>query len=154
MNMPVACGGQTAQGVHPRRASLRFLTPEHLDVKLDFESVALAGSMLGSAVSPVMEEGTDMVWAALRLMEFFYHESCGKCSPCREAVPGSSRSCAGSSISAVACRDLETLTDLCKNIAGRTVCAFGDAEVSPILSTLKHWRQEYVDMIQAAGRLT
>ncbi len=46
--------------------------------------------------------------------------------------------------------DLETLTDLCKNIAGRTVCAFGDAEVSPILSTLKHWRHEYVAMIHAA----
>jgi NADH-quinone oxidoreductase subunit F len=46
--------------------------------------------------------------------------------------------------------DLETLSDLCKNIAGRTVCAFGDAEVAPIMSTLKHWRQEYVELIQAA----
>ena len=134
----------------PGGASAPVLTPEHLDVKLDFESVALAGSMLGSGGVTVMEEGTDMVWAALRLMEFFYHESCGKCSPCRE----------GSSWLVQIMRrivnkrgqmaDLETLTDLCKNIAGRTVCAFGDAEVSPILSTLKHWRHEYVAMIHAA----
>ena len=64
----------------PGGASAPFLTPDHLDVKLDFESVAAAGSMLGSGGVTVMEEGTDMVWAALRLMEFFYHESCGKCS--------------------------------------------------------------------------
>ena len=68
----------------PGGASAPFLTPDHLDVKLDFESVAAAGSMLGSGGVTVMEEGTSMVWAALRLMEFFYHESCGKCSPCRE----------------------------------------------------------------------
>ena len=134
----------------PGGASAPFLTPDHLDVKLDFESVAQAGSMLGSGGVTVMEEGTDMVWAALRLMEFFYHESCGKCSPCRE----------GSSWLVQIMRrivnkrgqmsDLETLTDLCKNIAGRTVCAFGDAEVSPIMSTLKHWRHEYVTLIHAA----
>ena len=143
-------GDKPLKAFIPGGASAPFLTPEHLDVKLDFESVALAGSMLGSGGVTVMEEGTDMVWAALRLMEFFYHESCGKCSPCRE----------GSSWLVQIMRrivnkrgrmaDLETLTDLCKNIAGRTVCAFGDAEVSPILSTIKHWRHEYVTYIHAA----
>ena len=68
----------------PGGASAPFLTPDHVDVQLDFESVALAGSMSGSGGITVMEEGTSMVWAALRLMEFFYHESCGKCTPCRE----------------------------------------------------------------------
>ena len=71
------------KAIIPGGASAPFFTPEHLDVKLDFESVAQAGSMLGSGGVTVMEEGTSMVWAALRLMEFFYHESCGKCSPCR-----------------------------------------------------------------------
>ena len=127
-----------------------FLTPDHLDVKLDFESVALAGSMLGSGGVTVMEEGTDMVWAALRLMEFFYHESCGKCSPCREGSSWLVQIMRRIVNKRGRMEDLETLTDLCKNIAGRTVCAFGDAEVSPILSTLKHWRHEYVTMIHAA----
>ncbi|TAJ22518.1 MAG: NADH oxidoreductase (quinone) subunit F [Nitrospirae bacterium] len=134
----------------PGGASAPFLTPDHLDVKLDFESVAQAGSMLGSGGVTVMEEGTDMVWAALRLTEFFYHESCGKCSPCREGsswlVQTLRRIVAGQG----RMQDLETLTDLCQNIAGRTVCAFGDAEVSPILSTLKYWRHEYEALIRAA----
>lgn len=138
------------KAIIPGGASAAFFTPEHLDVKLDFESVAQAGSMLGSGGVTVMEEGTNMVWAALRLMEFFYHESCGKCTPCREGsswlvqtmrrlVNGQGRR-----------SDLETLVDLCQNIAGRTVCAFGDAEVAPIMSTLKYWRHEYEDLIRQA----
>jgi NADH-quinone oxidoreductase subunit F len=138
------------KAIIPGGASAPFFTPEHLDVKLDFESVAQAGSMLGSGGVTVMEEGTSMVWAALRLMEFFYHESCGKCTPCREGsswlvqtmrriIDGRGRK-----------SDLETLVELCQNIAGRTVCAFGDAEVAPIMSTLKYWRHEYEELIEAA----
>ncbi|MEP6886960.1 MAG: NADH-quinone oxidoreductase subunit NuoF [Nitrospirales bacterium] len=139
------------KAIIPGGASAPFFTPEHLDVKLDFESVAQAGSMLGSGGVTVMEEGTSMVWAALRLMEFFYHESCGKCTPCREGsswlvqtmrriIDGRGRK-----------SDLETLVELCQNIAGRTVCAFGDAEVAPIMSTLKYWRHEYEELIQQAA---
>lgn len=134
----------------PGGASAPFLTPDHLDVKLDFESVAQAGSMLGSGGVTVMEEGTSMVWAALRLMEFFYHESCGKCSPCREGSSWLVQTLRRIIAKQGRIQDLETLSDLCKNIAGRTVCAFGDAEVAPIQSTLKHWRHEYVEMIHAA----
>jgi NADH-quinone oxidoreductase subunit F len=134
----------------PGGASAPFLTPAHLDVKLDFEHVAAAGSMLGSGGVTVMEEGTSMVWAALRLMEFFYHESCGKCSPCREGSAWLVQTLRRILAKRGRMEDLETLLDLCKNIAGRTVCAFGDAEVAPIQSTLKHWRQEYVDLINEA----
>lgn len=138
------------KAIIPGGASAAFFTSDHLDVKLDFESVAQAGSMLGSGGVTVMEEGTNMVWAALRLMEFFYHESCGKCTPCREGsswlVQTMRRIVAGRGRMA----DLETLVDLCQNIAGRTVCAFGDAEVAPILSTLKYWRHEYEQLIQAS----
>jgi NADH-quinone oxidoreductase subunit F len=138
------------KAIIPGGASAAFFTADHLDVKLDFESVAAAGSMLGSGGVTVMEEGTSMVWAALRLMEFFHHESCGKCSPCRE----------GSSWLVQTLRrilskkgrpdDLETLLQLCQNIAGRTVCAFGDAEVAPIQSTIKYWRHEYEELIREA----
>jgi NADH-quinone oxidoreductase subunit F len=138
------------KAIIPGGASAAFITAEHLDVKLDFESVAQAGSMLGSGGVTVMEEGTGMVWAALSLMEFFYHESCGKCSPCREGsswlVQTLRRILAGRG----RMQDLETLVDLCQNIAGRTVCAFGDAEVAPVMSTLKYWRHEYEEMIRQA----
>ncbi|MBD0305063.1 MAG: NADH-quinone oxidoreductase subunit NuoF [Nitrospiraceae bacterium] len=139
------------KAIIPGGASAAFFTREHMDVKLDFESVAQAGSMLGSGGVTVMEEGTNMVWAALRLMEFFYHESCGKCTPCREGsswlvqimrriVDGRGRMA-----------DLQTLVDLCQNIAGRTVCAFGDAEIAPIMSTLNYWRHEYEALINTVG---
>lgn len=134
----------------PGGASAPFLTPTHLDVKLDFEHVAAAGSMLGSGGVTVMEEGTSMVWAALRLMEFFYHESCGKCSPCREGSSWLVQTLRRILAKRGRMEDLETLLDLCKNIAGRTVCAFGDAAVAPIQSTLKYWRQEYVDLVNEA----
>ncbi|HEV2173616.1 MAG TPA: NADH-ubiquinone oxidoreductase-F iron-sulfur binding region domain-containing protein, partial [Nitrospira sp.] len=98
----------------------------------------------------IMEEGTSMVWAALRLMEFFYHESCGKCTPCREGSSWLVQTMRRIMAKGGRAQDLETLTDLCKNIAGRTVCAFGDAEVAPIMSTLKHWRSEYLALIHEA----
>ncbi len=134
----------------PGGASAPFLTPDHLDVKMDFESLAQVGSMLGSGGVTVMEEGTSMVWAALRLMEFFYHESCGKCSPCREGSSWLVQTMRRIVAKRGRMEDLETLFDLFNKIAGRTVCAFGDAEVAPIMSTLKHWRHEYVDLIHAA----
>ena len=134
----------------PGGASAPFLTPAHLDVKMDFEAVAKAGSMLGSGGVTVMEEGTSMVWAALRLMEFFNHESCGKCTPCREGsswiVQILQRIRAGRG----RMQDLDSLTTICGNIGGRTVCAFGDAEIAPVLSTLQYWRHEYEELIREA----
>jgi NADH-quinone oxidoreductase subunit F len=138
------------KAIIPGGASAAFFTAQHLDVKLDFESVAQAGSMLGSGGVTVMEEGTSMVWAALKLMEFFYHESCGKCSPCREGSSWLMQTLQRIMAGGGRMRDLETLTDLCQNIAGRTVCAFGDAEIAPIMSTLQYWRHEYEELIRAA----
>lgn len=138
------------KAIIPGGASAAFFTDQHLDVKMDFESVAQAGSMLGSGGVTVMEEGTNMVWAALQLMEFFNHESCGKCSPCREGSPWLVQTMRRIVAKRGRMEDLETLTDLCKNIAGRTVCAFGDALVAPIMSTLQYWRHEYEELIRAA----
>lgn len=138
------------KGFIPGGASAPFLKPEHLDVKMDFESVALAGSMLGSGGVTVMEEGTSMVWAALRLMEFFYHESCGKCTPCREGSSWLVQTLQRIWHKKGRQGDIELLEELCGNIAGRTVCAFGEAEVGPVLSTIKHWRNEYEELIREA----
>ncbi len=131
------------KAIIPGGASAAFLTPASLDVKMDFESIAQVGSMLGSGGVTVMNQDTCMVWAALNLTEFFAHETCGKCSPCRE----------GSSWLVQMMRriehghgktvDLDLLVQICDSIGGKTICAFGDAEIAPILSTLKHWREEY-----------
>lgn len=135
----------------PGGASAPFLREEHLDVKLDFESVAVAGSMLGSGGVTVMEEGTSMVWAALRLMEFFYHESCGKCTPCREGSSWLVQILQRILARRGRMEDLDTLLKICQNIGGgRTVCAFGDAEIAPIQSTLQYWRLEYEELIHEA----
>ena len=137
----------------PGGASAPFLTPDHLDVQMDFESVAMAGSMSGSGGITVMEEGTSMVWAALRLMEFFYHESCGKCTPCREGSSWIVQILQRIQNKQGKPQDLDTLTEICSNIGGRTVCAFGDAEIAPVQSTLKYWRHEYEALIQEAEAL-
>jgi NADH-quinone oxidoreductase subunit F len=127
----------------PGGASAPFLTPEHLDVKMDFESVAQAGSMLGSGGVTVMEEGTCMVWAAENLLHFFYHESCGKCTPCREGSSWLLQILERIEQGLGQPKDIDTLLRLCPNIAGRTVCAFGEAEIAPIVSTLQYFRDEY-----------
>ncbi len=137
----------------PGGASAPFLTPEHIDVAMDFESVAMAGSMSGSGGVTVMEEGTSMVWAALRLMEFFYHESCGKCTPCREGSSWIVQILQRIQNKQGRREDLDTLSEICKNIGGRTVCAFGDAEIAPVQSTLQYWRHEYEALIQEAETL-
>jgi NADH-quinone oxidoreductase subunit F len=127
----------------PGGASAPFLTPEHLDVKMDFESLAQAGSMLGSGGVTVMEEGTCMVWAAENLLHLFYHESCGKCTPCREGSAWLLQILQRIEHGLGQPKDIDTLLRLCPNIAGRTVCAFGDAEIAPIVSTLQYFRDEY-----------
>jgi len=134
----------------PGGASAPFLTPEHIDVQMDFESVTMAGSMSGSGGITVMEEGTSMVWATLRLMEFFYHESCGKCTPCREGSAWIVQILQRIQNTQGRPEDLNTLTEICENIGGRTVCAFGDAEIAPVQSTLHYWRHEYEALIEEA----
>ena len=96
----------------PGGASTPVLTAEHLDVPMDFESVVEAGSMLGTGAIVVMEEGTDMVDVARRLMHFFVHESCGKCTPCR----GGTRQLADTLDRIVAGQGQEGDIDLLQNI--------------------------------------
>tara|TARA_B100000315_G_scaffold172495_1_gene160980 strand:- start:15715 stop:17037 length:1323 start_codon:yes stop_codon:yes gene_type:complete len=135
--------GKQLKAIIPGGASASFLTSEHLDVKLDFEGIASAGSMLGSGAITFMNEGTCMVWAAERLLEFFHHESCGKCTPCREGSMWLLQILHRMEAGHGKHEDLDLLLKLCGNIAGQTVCAFGDAEIAPIVSTLQHFRHEY-----------
>jgi NADH-quinone oxidoreductase subunit F len=119
------------------------LRADEIDVAMDFDCLAKAGSMLGSAASIVMDDSTCMVWMARKLAYFYKHESCGKCTPCREGTGWILRLLerieAGEGTEA----DLESLAGVCEAIGGKTLCPFGDAAIGPPLSTLAKFRAEY-----------
>jgi NADH-quinone oxidoreductase subunit F len=135
----------------PGGSSTPIFTDAHLDVPLDYEGVSAAGSMLGTKALQIFDETTCVVRAVLRWTEFYKHESCGKCTPCREGtwwlVQVLRDLEAGKGTEA----DLDKLLDLCDNIMGRSFCALADGAASPIISSLKYFRQEYLDHL-TAGR--
>ena len=135
----------------PGGSSTPIFTDEHLDVPLEFESVAAAGSMLGTRALQIFDETVCVVRAALRWTEFYMHESCGKCTPCREGtywlVQVYRRLENGQGTEA----DLEKLLDLCDNILGRAFCALGDGATSPITSSIQYFRDEYIEHITSGG---
>ncbi|WP_380285769.1 NADH-quinone oxidoreductase subunit NuoF [Kitasatospora purpeofusca] len=127
----------------PGGSSTPMFTDEHLDVPLDYEGVGAAGSMLGTKALQVFDETTCVVRAVTRWTEFYAHESCGKCTPCREGtywlVQLLKRIEAGQGAEG----DLEKLLDIADNINGKSFCALGDGAASPIVSSLQHFRAEY-----------
>ena len=128
----------------PGGSSTPIFTAEHLDVPLSFEDVGKAGSMLGTRALQIFDETTSVVRAVLRWTEFYAHESCGKCTPCREGtywmVQILRRVEAGNGTE----EDIQTLLDSCENILGRAFCALGDGATSPITSAIEHFRDEFV----------
>jgi NADH-quinone oxidoreductase subunit F len=134
---------KSLKAIIPGGASTPVLTSAHLDVPMDFESVAQAGSMLGTGAIVVMEEGTDMVDVARRLMRFFVHESCGKCTPCRVGTRNLSNTLERIVAGNGEAGDIDLLEDICSNMVGNTFCPMGEAAANPVLSTLKHFRHEY-----------
>jgi NADH-quinone oxidoreductase subunit F len=145
--------GHQLKAVIPGGSSVPILMPDQLDIPASFDAVQKAGSMLGSAGIIVMDETTCMVWAAMNLMHFYAHESCGKCTPCREGGDWLHKILAKIERGDGEMRDLDLLTSVSNNIAGKTLCAFGDAEATPPLTTLKHFRAEYEAHIRE-GRCT
>ena len=137
--------GKPIKAVIPGGASTPMLPAEMIDrVNLDFESLAEAGSMLGSGAVIVIGEGTCIVKTVERLAEFFRHESCGQCLPCREGTDwlykimhriehGQGRE-----------EDLDLLLDICDNIGGKSFCPLGDAALGPVTSSIRHFRDEYL----------
>ena len=128
----------------PGGSSTPLLTPEHLDVPLDFESVGAAGSMLGTRALQLFDETTCVVRAVLRWTEFYKHESCGKCTPCREGTWWLAQTLARLEKGEGSEGDLDVLLDQCDNILGRAFCALGDGATSPISSSIQYFRDEYL----------
>jgi NADH-quinone oxidoreductase subunit F len=135
----------------PGGSSTPLFTDEHLDTPLDYEGVAAAGSMLGTKALQIFDETVCVVRAVLRWTEFYKHESCGKCTPCREGTWWLVQILKDLESGKGEAADLDKLLDLCDNIAGRSFCALADGAASPIISSLKYFRQEYLDHLSNGG---
>ncbi|MDP9406268.1 MAG: NADH-quinone oxidoreductase subunit NuoF [Actinomycetota bacterium] len=150
-----SCGGmlpgRSLKFWAPGGSSTPLLTAEHFDVPMDFDAVAAAGSLLGTAAMMMYSDRTSVVDAVHNWTRFYEHESCGKCTPCREGtfwlaqilrriLDGGGREA-----------DLKILDDVCDNIFGRSFCALGDGATSPIKSSLKYFRDEYLHYIEHGG---
>jgi NADH-quinone oxidoreductase subunit F len=135
----------------PGGSSTPLLTAEHLDIPLDFEAVGEAGSMLGTRALQLFDETTCVVRAVLRWTEFYKHESCGKCTPCREGTWWLAQTLARLELGQGTEEDLEILVDQCDNILGRAFCALGDGATSPITSSIEYFRDEYLAHLTHGG---
>jgi len=131
------------KAVIPGGVSTPILTPDKIEVKMDFDSLLEVDSMLGSGAIIVMDETTCMVKAAERMIKFFEHESCGKCSPCREGTYWLSQIMERIEQGKGENGDVDLLLDICDNIYAKTLCPMGDGATVPIVSSIKNFRDEY-----------
>jgi len=145
--------GRTLKAVIPGGSSVPILMPDQLDIPASFDGVQKAGSLLGSAGIIVLDDTTCMVWLAENLLHFYRHESCGKCTPCREGTDWLYKILHKIESGGGQLSDLDLLSSISNNVAGKTLCAFGDAAVTPVLTTLKNFRHEYEAHIRE-GRCT
>jgi NADH-quinone oxidoreductase subunit F len=145
--------GHELKAVIPGGSSVPLLLPNQLDIPASFDDVQKAGSLLGSAAIIVLDETVCMVWLAENLLHFYRHESCGKCTPCREGTDWLHRIIGKIERGDGQMDDLALLENVAGNIAGKTLCAFGDAAATPALTTLKHFRHEYEAHVRE-GRCT
>ena len=136
--------GRKLKAVIPGGSSVPVLTGEiMMDCTMDYDSIAKAGSMLGSGAVIVMDETTDMVLALRRISRFYFSESCGQCTPCREGTGWMYRMLNRIIDGKGRPEDITRLEEISHKIEGRTICALGDAAAMPVWSFIKHFRQEF-----------
>jgi NADH-quinone oxidoreductase subunit F len=128
-----------------------MLTADHLDTPMDFEGITAAGSLLGTAAVMVFSEDVCMVRSCLNFTEFYAHESCGKCTPCREGTDWMRKILVRLENGQGRDEDLDILKDICDGIFGRSFCALGDGATSPIVSALKFFRDEFSQHVSGNG---
>jgi NADH-quinone oxidoreductase subunit F len=137
-------GGKKLKGVIPGGSSMPVLPADvMMAIDMDYDSIAKAGSFLGSGAVIVMDEDTCMVKAAERLAYFYFEESCGQCTPCREGTGWLYRIIHRIETGEGRQEDLDLLLNLADNIQGRTICALGDAAAMPVRAFVKVYRDEF-----------
>src|SRR5664279_1778217 len=137
-------GGRKLKACIPGGSSMPVLPGEiMMATDMDYDSIAKAGSMLGSGAVIIMDDTRCMVKSLLRLSYFYFEESCGQCTPCREGTGWLWRVVDRIEHGEGRNEDLDLLTSVADNIAGRTICALGDAAALPVKSFVKHFRDEF-----------
>jgi NADH-quinone oxidoreductase subunit F len=144
--------GQTVKAFFPGGSSSPVLplTDEVLDLDYDFDTLAKAGSMLGSGAIIVFDESTSIVDVAYKTAHFYRHESCGKCSPCREGTNWTEKMLVRIKNGDATPMDLDIMASVCEQIMGNCLCVLGDAMAMPVGSMIKHFREEFETYIEAA----
>ncbi|MDP2287785.1 MAG: NADH-quinone oxidoreductase subunit NuoF [Actinomycetota bacterium] len=132
----------------PGGSSVPMLTPDHLDIPMTYEEMAAAGTMLGTGTPMIFDTTVSVVKAVTRWLEFYKHESCGKCTPCREGTYWITGMLETFEHGHGAESDLEVLVSACNQIAGRSFCALGDAAATPFPAALKYFRDEFIAATQ------
>jgi NADH-quinone oxidoreductase subunit F len=146
-------GGKKLKAVVPGGLSSAVMTPEEIDVALDFDSLKAVGNMAGSGGVMVMDETVDAVEALLVTMRFFAHESCGQCSPCREGTGWVHRILQRIAAGRGRLQDLDNLLDIADFMGGTTICALADGAAMPLKSYLQKFRSEFESFIREGRSL-
>jgi NADH-quinone oxidoreductase subunit F len=144
-------GGRELKAVIPGGSSVPILTPADLDTPMDYDSIQAAGSFFGSAAIIVVDDRCCMVQLALRAAQFYMHESCGKCTPCREGTRWLVQLLTKIEEGRAEDADLELLENVCDRMLGRSLCALGDFAVYPVSSYLRKYRAEFQAHVDEAG---
>jgi NADH-quinone oxidoreductase subunit F len=140
--------GRQLKGVVPGGSSVPVLLPSEIDIAMDFDSVAKAGSMLGSGGVVVFDDTTCVVKFALRTIKFYQHESCGWCIPCREGTDWLKKTLTRFHAGAGVKKDIDNIQYLAENMLGRTFCPLGDAAAMPIIAFVNKFRTEFEDHLE------
>ncbi|CAN5144607.1 NADH-quinone oxidoreductase subunit NuoF [soil metagenome] len=141
-------GGRALKAWTPGGSSTPYLTADHLDTPMDFEAVMAAGSLLGTGAMIVLDETDCIVDATLRFTQFYAHESCGKCTPCREGTWWMSRVMGRMENGHGRGEDIDLMRDMGQNMLFKSFCALADGAVSPIDSSIKYFREEYEEHVR------
>jgi NADH-quinone oxidoreductase subunit F len=140
--------GRKLKAVVPGGSSTPVLLPEEIDVPMDFDSVAKAGSMLGSGGVVVLDDTNCIVKFALRTMKFYRHESCGWCIPCREGTDWLEKTLKRFHAGGGVKKDIDNIYYLAENMLGKTFCPLGDAAAMPTMAFVKKFRKEFEDHLE------
>jgi NADH-quinone oxidoreductase subunit F len=141
-------GGRPIKSVIPGGSSVPMLTADELDIGMDYEAMAAAGTMLGCGSVIVMDDTTNIVKQVRRMVDFYAHESCGQCTPCREGTAWAAKILRRIENGRGTPEDLDTLLQISDNMSGKTICVLSDAAAAPIVSSIQKFRGDYVEMMQ------